>query len=139
MDYAPDIDLVIQVNLASSYLGVHLSTNKLAFLQGMNSMNFTVFYDQNITYGSIIVTGKIIFLLTGINQDIFKLSQNEMYFTLGSQDSLPPTITSVLVSEIFRTYALVQVISDEPVMLYYMIALVNISFLFSERNKNTEI
>jgi hypothetical protein len=24
-------------------------------------------------------------------------------------------------------------------MLYYMIALVNISFLFSERNKNTEI
>lgn len=57
MAYAPDIGIEVNLNLASQYLGVKLSTNLLNFTEGVNELSFRVIYDPTIVTGTQVSRG----------------------------------------------------------------------------------
>lgn len=133
VEYAPDINIEIELNLAQLYKGIQLDKTKLQFFAGNNTQNFTVISNLSITTGVEAARGKIALVLTGVNKDIYSLPVSTLYFTLIAADSLSPELTAFEFKNIMKNSAEMTIMASEPVMVYYMLALVKSLYIINSR------
>ena len=77
-----------------------------------------------MTEGVDVSRGKLALVLVGINKDIYSLPYDTLYFSLIAADNLAPSITVVDFKNILKNTASLILAASEPVMVYYMLALV---------------
>jgi len=121
---SPDIGVTIQVNFLTEYKGMTLDTTSINMIPGMNSVNFTIFSstDPN-ALGISSQTGTLSFILGGVNANIFTLASSTINFLMVASDTLAPLLNSFTVYNISQTNVFLSISVNEPVHLYYMIAL----------------
>jgi hypothetical protein len=109
----------------TAYPGISLSTNVIDWEAGFTQVEVWIYSsnDTKITGGTIVTGGTLVLSLTGVNQNIYTLSQNTMDFFVGSAMILAQSIVSVTVVNIMMNCATVTVTVSDYCMLYYMLAL----------------
>lgn len=122
---SPDIGLTIKVNFVAQYKGMSLDKTILELIPGMNSVNFTILSstDPNAV-GVTTQKGTLSLILDGVNKDIFALPSSTLDFLMISSDSIAPLLNSFEIYNTSQTNAFFSISFNEPVHLYYMIALV---------------
>jgi hypothetical protein len=123
--FGPDTGFTLSINFLTAYPGISLSTNVIDWEAGFTQVEVWIYSsnDTKVTGGSIVSGGTLVLSLTGVNQNIFTLSQSTMDFFVGSAMILPSSITSITVTNILMNSATVTVAVGDYCMLYYMLAL----------------
>ena len=120
-ELSPDIGVEITINFQALYPGISLSTHFIDFKHGLNSASFTI-YSKETTSGAV-VKGFIIFILGGVNKDLYKLEKTTVPFVLAATDSQPAKISHFSIGDVTKVSAIATIYTTEAVLAYYMIAL----------------
>ena len=122
--YSPDIGITISVNFLTQYKGLSLDKTSIELNPGMNSVNFTVLSstDPNAV-GTSSQKGTLSLILDGVNKDIFALPFSTIDFYMVAADTIAPLLNSFGVYNISQTNVFISISVNEPVHLFYMIAL----------------
>ena len=123
--YAPDIGFVISLNFMLNYPGISVDKTSVVFSAGMLEANFIIYSSNNsdITGGVIVSGGTLVLSLSGVNSDIYILSQTSLIFNVINADFTQPEITQIAVTGMTQTSAILTVGTSEVCIAYYMIAL----------------
>ena len=121
---APDIGFEIVVNFKKAYKGIKLSKNTLSFDAGVTEQSFHIYYtDISAANEEGLTTGALDLQVAGVNLAIYSMPFSSMTFKVITQDVVEPTVTSVTVNDIQKTYINVTIASSEPCYVYYMVGL----------------
>ncbi|EAR97741.2 histone deacetylase family protein (macronuclear) [Tetrahymena thermophila SB210] len=126
--YASDIYFEVHMNLASQYPGISLSTQMLNFTKGINQLSFRVISTPTNNTSSSVSRGSIVFSLLGIDSTIFQLQYTQMYFNLIAADNIAPQIIQLQTVNILKNSVQINVMTNEPTVVYYMCSLNGTSY-----------
>ncbi|KAL4499934.1 hypothetical protein ABPG72_015283 [Tetrahymena utriculariae] len=126
--YASDIYFEVNMNLASQYPGISLSTQMLNFTKGLNQLSFRVISTPTNNTSSSVSRGSVVFSLTGIDSTIFQLQYTQMYFNLIAADNIPSQILLLQAVTILKNSVQINVMTNEPTVVYYMCSLNGTSY-----------
>lgn len=123
--YGPDVGFEITLNFLANYPGISVDTVSVIFRSGQTSSSFSVISSNNTntTGGSLVKSGTILLSLSGVNKEVYVLSQTSMSFQIINSFKIPPDITELSVSSITQTSAVVTIGTSAICTAFYMLAL----------------
>ncbi|CAD8173591.1 unnamed protein product [Paramecium pentaurelia] len=121
VDYAPDLGF--EILLTSLSTALTLDKRSMQFVAGQNNATFRVSCNkteyQKVSSNNL----QISLTLSGINRDVYLLTQTLIDITIIQEDSEPPFITGLLNDQTSQTQTNIIFSVGEIAVVYYMIAL----------------
>ena len=124
LEFAPDIELRINLNFKREYAGIALSTEELIFNNGELQQQFRITYSNVTLAGEEGLTfGGVDFLMHGVNADIYELPINSIDFDIVPLDTTIVQLVSLTTTTIARNSVTFRIEVDKACTLYYFVGL----------------
>ncbi|CAD8123188.1 unnamed protein product [Paramecium sonneborni] len=121
VDYAPDLGF--EILLTSFSTALTLDKRSMQFVAGQNNATFRVSCNKTEYYKLSNNNLQISLTLSGINKEVYLLTQTLIDITIIQEDTEPPFITGLLNDQTSQTQTNIIFSVGEIAVVYYMIAL----------------
>jgi hypothetical protein len=125
VSYGPDVGFEITLTFAQVYPGITMDNSNAIFRSGQVNSPFTIFSsnDSNITGAANVKTGTVLLSLSGVNKEMYSLSQSSVSFQVINPITVPPDITELNIGIVTQNSATITIGTSAICMAYWMLAL----------------
>jgi hypothetical protein len=119
LEYSPYKDISLLLSLSAIFSGLSILPTKMQFLPGTTTGYYQI-YVSNITEAS---QSQVSFTLLGSNSNQYSLTQSSLSFEIYTNDIILPDVTSIAITQIFRSEASAILTTNKVCTVYYAYAL----------------
>lgn len=119
LEYSPYSNINLLFSISTMYSGLSILPKKMEFRAGQTLGYYQIF----VTNSTLATKSYITITLSGDDSEVFELTQSLINFEVYENDDLLPDVSSIAVTQIYRSKACVVVSSNKVATVYYAYAL----------------